>query len=115
MIQQARHKLHELESATPVAAGEVRPAPVALAPQPHPVVEELEAVRPDELTPVRPSTCSIASSRCCKQLPPRKHAKGEPRGSPFYIQRIIFSTRQSSQATARTSPRARNRLWRPCQ
>ncbi|MNJ59135.1 DNA mismatch repair protein MutS [compost metagenome] len=51
VIQQARHKLHELESATPVAAGETRPAPVALAPQPHPVVEELEAVRPDELTP----------------------------------------------------------------
>jgi len=51
VIQQARHKLHELESATPVVAGETRPAPVALAPQPHPVVEELEAVRPDELTP----------------------------------------------------------------
>ncbi|HHQ4538873.1 TPA: DNA mismatch repair protein MutS [Aeromonas veronii] len=51
VIQQARHKLHELESATPVAAGESRPAPVTLAPQPHPVVEELEAVRPDELTP----------------------------------------------------------------
>ncbi|MCV5682527.1 hypothetical protein OFN25_32830, partial [Escherichia coli] len=32
VIQQARHKLHELESATPVAAGEVRPAPVTLAP-----------------------------------------------------------------------------------
>ena len=43
--------LHELESATPVAAGESHPAPVTLAPQPHPVVEELEAVRPDELTP----------------------------------------------------------------
>ncbi len=51
VIQQARHKLHELESATPVAAGEVRPAPVALPPQNHPVVDELEAVRPDELTP----------------------------------------------------------------
>ena len=51
VIQQARHKLHELESATPVAAGESRPAPVPLAPQIHPVVEELEAVRPDELTP----------------------------------------------------------------
>lgn len=51
VIHQARHKLHELESATPVAAGESRPAPVTLAPQPHPVVEELAAVRPDELTP----------------------------------------------------------------
>src|SRR5690606_8064751 len=44
VIQQARHKLHEVESATPVAAGEVRPAPVALPPQSHPVVDELEAV-----------------------------------------------------------------------
>jgi len=34
-----------------VAAGESRPAPVAMAPQSHPVVDELEAVRPDELTP----------------------------------------------------------------
>ena len=33
VIQQARHKLHELESATPVTAGENRPAPVTLAPQ----------------------------------------------------------------------------------
>ena len=38
-------------SATPVAAGESRPAPVAMAPQSHPIVDELEAVRPDELTP----------------------------------------------------------------
>ena len=36
---------------TTVAAGESRPAPVTLAPQPHPVVEELAAVRPDELSP----------------------------------------------------------------
>ena len=44
-------RLPELMSATPVAAGETRPAPVAMAPQSHPVVDELEAVRPDELTP----------------------------------------------------------------
>ncbi len=86
VIQQARHKLHELESATPVAAGESRPAPVALAPQPHPVVEELEAMRRTSSPPVRHWICSIASSRCCNQRLPHKHAKGEPRGSPFYIQ-----------------------------
>ncbi|KFN17963.1 hypothetical protein JM66_17975 [Aeromonas bestiarum] len=51
MIHQARHKLAELESATPPAAGDTRPTPVTLAPQSHPVVDELEAVRPDELTP----------------------------------------------------------------
>jgi DNA mismatch repair protein MutS len=34
VIHQARHKLHELESATPVAAGESRPAPVTLARNP---------------------------------------------------------------------------------
>lgn len=51
VINQARHKLAELESATPLATGEVRPAPRPLLPQSHPVVDELEAVRPDELTP----------------------------------------------------------------
>ncbi|MGY2437035.1 MutS-related protein, partial [Escherichia coli] len=51
VINQARHKLAELESATPLATGEVRPAPIPQLPQSHPVVDELEAVRPDELTP----------------------------------------------------------------
>ncbi|MFM4649237.1 DNA mismatch repair protein MutS [Aeromonas bivalvium] len=51
VIHQARHKLAELERAVPAPSGDVRQAQPAPAPQPHPVVEELEALRPDELTP----------------------------------------------------------------
>ncbi|MFM4964586.1 DNA mismatch repair protein MutS [Aeromonas bivalvium] len=51
VIHQARHKLAELERAVPAPSGDVRQAQPAPAPQPHPVVEALEAVRPDELTP----------------------------------------------------------------
>ncbi|MOA03650.1 DNA mismatch repair protein MutS [compost metagenome] len=53
VISQARHKLAELESATPAHASQTssgaRPMPVIT--QPHPVVDELAAVRPDELSP----------------------------------------------------------------
>lgn len=51
VIHQARHKLAELERAVPAPSGDERLAQPAPAPQPHPVVEELEALRPDELTP----------------------------------------------------------------
>ena len=51
VIHQARHKLHELESATPVAAGESRPAPVTLARNPILWWEELAAVRPGRADP----------------------------------------------------------------
>ncbi|MNH33863.1 DNA mismatch repair protein MutS [compost metagenome] len=52
MISQARHKLAELESAAPApASGKARKAPPVPVAQPHPVVEELAAVRPDELSP----------------------------------------------------------------
>ncbi|MGY3868431.1 DNA mismatch repair protein MutS [Aeromonas crassostreae] len=51
VIHQARHKLAELERAVPATSGDERPAEPAPAPQPHPVVEELALVRPDELTP----------------------------------------------------------------
>ncbi|WP_111873172.1 DNA mismatch repair protein MutS [Aeromonas bivalvium] len=51
VIHQARHKLAELERAVPAPSGDVRQAQPAPAPQPHPVVEALEALRPDELTP----------------------------------------------------------------
>ncbi|MNH43115.1 DNA mismatch repair protein MutS [compost metagenome] len=53
MISQARHKLAELESATPAHASQTssgaRPMPVIT--QPHPVVDELASVRPDEMSP----------------------------------------------------------------
>ncbi|MFG0832532.1 DNA mismatch repair protein MutS [Aeromonas bivalvium] len=51
VIHQARHKLAELERAVPAPSGDERQAQPAPAPQSHPVVEELEALRPDELTP----------------------------------------------------------------
>ncbi|MEW7866206.1 DNA mismatch repair protein MutS [Aeromonas diversa] len=51
VIHQARHKLAELESGAhtpPAERASARPLPTPL---PHPVVEELEGIRPDELTP----------------------------------------------------------------
>ncbi|MDO2950239.1 DNA mismatch repair protein MutS [Aeromonas simiae] len=51
VIHQARHKLAELESgdhSKPAANAAPRPQP---APLPHPVVEELAGIKPDELSP----------------------------------------------------------------
>ncbi|MCS3460462.1 DNA mismatch repair protein MutS [Aeromonas sp. BIGb0445] len=52
VIHQARHKLAELERGTPLVTGEAGslPPPQPL-PQPHPAVEELAQIRPDDLSP----------------------------------------------------------------